>query len=412
MSVWQYTAVALEPQAEACAKRGEITSESAQEARATLRRLGLQVVEMHPLRGGAPSASGAFDDWRHAYLRKRRRDLSAEFYDSLATLLDSGAPIVEAVDTVLHSQQSERQRNMLLLLHEALRSGHSLSSHMEGHPGWFGPDEVAMVRAGEHSGELSRVLRRLSEHNERASELGNKVVGALTYPSVVLAVGIAALIFLSTQTLPDLVKILSDAQVETPVLTTHVMAIGQNLATWGPWILLALPCLIMAVWFWRASLIRRGVEPPRFIQRLCPEFLRRMTLAGVTDRLSELTRSGVPMVESLRVLAPTVRNPVLSKRLRSAADEVERGAELSSALSDELWFNAEFRHLLDIGVASGELDTLLARISARYERRARRLVDRLVAFLEPAVILALAAAIGVVVLAAILPMVRLQEILG
>lgn len=136
-----------------------------------------------------------------------------------------------------------------------------------------------------------------------------------------------------------------------------------------------------------------------------------MAVARVTLQLSELLRTGVPMVEALRVLAPTTAAGGLRRRLESAADMLERGEELSAALNDEHWFDPELRRLLDIGQASGELETLLERIGHRYTRQATRLIDRLTTLLEPAVILTLAVMVGLVVMAAILPLLRLQEIM-
>jgi type II secretory pathway component PulF len=406
VSVWRYTAIELRPRADGAPKRGEVAGETPREARSSLRRIGLQVIDLRRVRSGPTILDRIGAEGLRAHLRRRRRHLCAELYDGLSTLLDSGAPLLEAVDTELRSQRSTGPRNMLLLLHEALRSGDSLSAHMSRHPAWFDRDEVAMVRAGERSGELSRVLRSLAERNARAGELGHRLVHALAYPTVVLAVGIAALLFLSTKTLPELVRILRDADVETPALTAKVMALGQAIASWG---FLVLPAVALAVFFLRRA--SRCGRAAQWLRRLSPELFRRMTLGGLAQRFSELLRSGVPAVEALRVLAPTVRNPGLQERLARAADRVERGEELSSALDDEHWFDPEFRRLVDIGLASGELDTLLSRLGERYERRARRLLERWTALLEPAVILTLAVGIGTVVVAAVLPMIRLQEVL-
>jgi type II secretory pathway component PulF len=136
-----------------------------------------------------------------------------------------------------------------------------------------------------------------------------------------------------------------------------------------------------------------------------------LSVARVATGLSELLRAGVPAVEALRVLAPSVGVANLRARLDEAASRIERGEQLAEAMDDPHWFDAEFRRLLAVGESAGELDRMLSRIGERYERRARLLIDRLAALLEPAVILALAAVIGVVVIASVLPLLRLQEVL-
>jgi len=143
-----------------------------------------------------------------------------------------------------------------------------------------------------------------------------------------------------------------------------------------------------------------------------------LTLEGLQQRdayvLSTCHRAGIPAVEALRVLPSTVSGvgaPGLRAALGRAADEVERGASLAAALDDGLWFDTEFRRLVAIGEASGELETQLERLGSRYERRARRLIERLASLLEPAVILTLAALVGLVVMAAVLPLIQLQEVI-
>ena len=127
------------------------------------------------------------------------------------------------------------------------------------------------------------------------------------------------------------------------------------------------------------------------------------------DTLAE-EHAFVVALEALRVVAPTA-NGGLRGALNDAAERLEQGAELDHAFDETIWFDAEFRRLLEVGQSSGELPEVLTRLSRRGERRTRRLLDRLTTLLEPAVILALAALVGLVVMAAVLPLVRLQEIL-
>ena len=421
MSVWRYTAIELGSAHVSRKRRGEVAGESAAEVRASLRRIGLQVIDLRQTRsaardavnGLAGSVTGALGNSAGRYLRQRRRHERAELYDSLATMLDSGLPLLEAVDTVIGSTRRRRSslRSMLVQVREELRSGLSLGQAMTRHHSWFDPSEVAMVRAGQHGGTLSEVLTTLAERHERSGELTNRLVSALAYPAIVALVGIGVVVFLSVRTLPSLTQILTDNGIEVPALTRNVMALGQLLA--GSWLLLIIGLLAVLIGMPLAGgLARRlAVRLPTWVQRLRPKVLRRMAVAQVSLQLAELLRTGVPMVEAIRVLAPTTTAGGLRRRLRSAADLLERGEELSAALNDDQWFDSEFRRLLDIGQTSGELEVLLERIGHRYTRQATRLIDRLTALLEPVVILTLALLVGLVVMAAILPLLRLQEIL-
>lgn len=302
---------------------------------------------------------------------------------------------------------------MLAHIREALRSGEPLAEAMQYSPAWFDPLEVAMVQAGYHAGDLSQVLRRLADRHERSEQVNQKIVSALAYPAVITIVGLGVVIFLSNRTLPDLVRILVDAGVQPPGLTMTIIAIGRMLLHGWLWIALTIVLLMLSTMVLRI-LARRHEWLLRLFtsvgERVRPLILRRLAVAQVARRLAELMRCGLPFTEALRIITPTAPGP-LRRELEAAALAVERGDDLVSALKNTHWFDEEFQQLLSIGQASGELDDLLERIAGRYTRQATRLVDRATALLEPVVILALAALIGVVVMAAILPLVRLQEVL-
>ncbi len=412
--VWRYTAVAIE--GDHAPQRGELAGDSAADVRASLRRIGLQVIDLKPIRQRSMLTIawlGPLREVTYRHLRRRRTQDRAELYDGMATMLRSGLPLLETVDILSDNAAARGKRNprraMLVQLRERLRSGDSLAAAMRTHSGWFDVAEVAMVEAGQHGGTLPEVLGRLTDRCQRSGALSQKLTGALAYPAVVALVGLGVVIFLSVNTLPDLVVILDQSGVETPLLTRIVMAFGAGLAGWWWLILLTGVLAILALTMGAAIIGRRGLDG---VGRSLwsPLVFRRIGAARVSLQLAELLRSGVPMVDALRVLAPTA-GPALRRRLTEAAHAVERGDDLADALHDGRWFDGEFRRLVQIGQMSGELDELLDRIGQRYGRQSTRLIDRLAALLEPAVILSLAVLIGFVVMAAILPLVRLKEVL-
>ena len=174
MSVWRYTAIELS--AGRSRKTGEMSGRCAADVRASLRRIGFQVIDLRQLRHpkatptGTTSLGAEVQGAVHRYLRKRRQHERAELYDALATMLQSGVPLLESGEVVAASIRRRRSslRAMLIDVDEELRAGSSLGQAMARHPGWFDTGEVAMVRAGHHSGTLPDVLRSLSERHERS----------------------------------------------------------------------------------------------------------------------------------------------------------------------------------------------------------------------------------------------------
>lgn len=429
MTVWRYTAIDRSAPRSGV-RNGEIAGDDAAQARAALRRVGLQVIDLreerrrpapaadrNPSGSEAPEGPGAM--FRSAYARwqrGRRRHERAEICDGLATLMGSGIPLLEAVDALAAGDRTLRspQRRMLVELREQLRAGESIGQAVRAHPAWFDHAEMAMIEAGQHGGTLPQVLNDLAERHEHGVQLGQRLASALAYPMVVAMVGLGVVVFLSVKTLPDLTRILVDADLPVPRLTTAVMGVGRAMVRWWPALVVALVAAPAAAVLARWAIARFGwTTRTRWTRRLLPAVVRRLALASVCLRLSDLLRSGIPVVEGLRVVAPSVGGLAggLRRVLVTAADRVEQGAELSAALDDPFWFDAEFQRLVEVGEAGGDLAPLLERIGHRYERQGRRLIDRLAALLEPAVILVLAVLVGVVVMSAILPLVKLQEII-
>jgi general secretion pathway protein F len=303
---------------------------------------------------------------------------------------------------------------MLLQVEDAVRSGTPLADAIEAQFGWFDAAEVAVVRAGQARGELAHALRSLADRHTRTGELVGKLASALAYPAIVAVAGIAVVVFLSLGPLPRLVGILEQAGVEPPALTAAVIGLGELISRW--WAIgLAMigSVVILGAWAVRTiSTSKRGW--PEVLRRLVPQAVRGMALARLAGELQSMTRLGVPLTEALRATARTFNGPVtlsLRTNLERAASRVEAGERLSQALDDPHWFADDMRRLIEAGETAGELPDLLERLADRLERRAKRLTDRLAGLIEPAAIIMLAAMIGVVVLSAVLPLLKLREVL-
>ena len=412
MTMWRYIAV---PSIDGRRLHGEIASSNSAEARATLRKAGLKIIDLKPLKlQGRFKACGALSQTINAHMRRRRQLLRGELFDSLATLLQSGLPIVEAIDSLVqsaHSRRSRSVRRMLGRLHEQLRDGESFAGALAEHESWFDQVELAMLSAAQHGGNLPLVLARLAQRHERAAVVAGKLASVLLYPAIVLLVGMGVTAFLSVQTLPQLSGILVNAGIEPPALTTAIMQIGSFTAR--NWMMMGASLFAMIAMI----MVARGLIATResgFMLRAAswrPMVLRQAAVSRLSIQLAELLRCGIPMVDALRLLAPTFGAAELRPVLKSAADRIERGEDIAAAMDDPAWFDSEFRQLVQVGQTAGELEELLERIGDRYRRSASRFIDRMTALIEPAVILLLASLVGTVVLAAVLPLIRLQELL-
>ena len=409
MSLWRYRATSLHT---GVLTRGELAGASAAEVRAALRNSGLRPVEVRPLRAKPLAIIRAAGPVFSSHLRRRRTEQRAEFYDGLATMLGAGVSLHEALSTIARSARRHEGRAMRLELAEAVREGRSLADAMGDHASWYDAAECAMVRAGQARGELGSVLRSLSDRHQQSGELAGKLIGALAYPALVACLGVGVATFLSVKTLPELVGVLEEADVVVPRLTELVMTAGQWL--FRHVLLLGVGAVVLCIFCGVLPTLaqRIGIGTAR-LSRFVPGVFRRMALASALQCLADLVRTGVPLVDALRVVAPTARGLAaggLGTVLQEGASKLEQGQRITDVFCDPVWFTDEHRRLLTIGETTGELEAVLERIATREGRKARRKVDRLARLLEPAAVLALAAVVGLVVLAAVLPLVRLQEI--
>jgi general secretion pathway protein F len=385
-------------------------------ARAAIRKSGLRPIEIRPVRS---SRAGTYVQARRVqrHLRTRRVHTKADFYDALATLLDAGIPIAQALRTMGSARAGQRRlAHLTHALSDSIQSGQALGDAMAEHAAWFDEAEIAMVNAGQQSGEMSSVLRRLADRQSRSGELSSKITTAFSYPILVTVIGIGVTVFLSIKTLPELVEILSGADLETPALTQVVMSLGQGVWNYGLWILLGIGAGILGSVFLLARVARRrDGKLESLTAHLCPRVLFRARTADALLTIAELLGTGVTLVQSLRIVAPTLRGylgSMLGRSLLDSAAGIEQGEPIASVFDDPMWFTEEHRQLMAAGEAAGELAGTMERIGQRDLRSARRLVDRFTALIEPVAIVLLAVLVGTVVMAAVLPLVRLQEIVG
>lgn len=397
--------------------RGRVEAADPAHARELLREGGLIPLALQPMRG--PSRSLALppvvETWWQGHQRTRRRHQRADLLDALATMLQTGLSLTDALRALESRADAARpseQDRMLLAMRTGVGAGRPFSACIADQPAWFSPSESARVQASEQRGELAATLAALAESNQRSADLWRRLLGVMTYPCIVATVGIGVIVFLSIRTLPELLGVLTDAGVRLPGLSVAVMRLGQGLVSVLPWLpVLLIAFLAVAV----AAASSRGISRTiaGWLDRLAPRFIRRARLAQVCDELADMLDSGIQIVEALRIMAASqagMARAGLRDYLSRVADAVSDGEELDEALPDPRWADTEFVRLLTAGQASGELPRVLRRIADRYTRDAMRRIERLSSLLEPAVIIMLAAMVGAVVMAAVLPLIRLQEV--
>lgn len=409
MSVYRYTAA---QQVGRSSKVGVISAPSAIEARRMLRAIGLRPIQIKEITESRTSL-GALSATIVLHHRRRRVGIKAEFYDAFATLLRSGVTPRDALLVLADShRKSSGIGSLSRLLAEDIAQGIPLSDIARTHKTWFDDAECAVMEAGERSGELDVALSRLAERQTRLSDLGSRLASVLVYPILVSIAGIGVAIFLANHTLPQLAQVLRDANIDIPPLTQLVMLAGRFV------LIYAIPIGIAVLILFVSGIVILSSSRPKVTTLLVacsPRVLRRIATAESFLMLAELTESGLTLNESIRVTAPTARGLIgrsLAEEWRSVANFIELGGSFDDSMSNRRWFTPEHQRLIAAGMHAGELAPTLRRVGERDRRNAHRLIDRISTLIEPASIVLLTFFIGAIVLAAVLPIVKLQEIVG
>lgn len=334
----------------------------------------------------------------------------AQWLRQIATLLRAGVPLVAALDNPAVSAAIRRAevRAVLRDVAREVEAGASLSIALGRRSEMFEAFAVQLVVAGETAGNLDEVLLRIALRAERAAALQSSVRRALIYPAIVVAVATGAVAMLLVFVVPVFAEIFAEFGEALPLPTLAVVRLSDWVVRLGP---VVVP-IVLGVWF-LATPLRRD---PRLRERIdafvlhvpvCGPIVRSTAAAQAIDTLGALVRGGVPIFDGLAIAQGSAGNAAVARALGAARRAVADGLPLAVGLDRERVLPPATIALIAVGEESGTLDAMLESAAALTRADAERGVADLLNLLEPAIVLALAAVVGFVVLAMYLPIFRL-----
>jgi type IV pilus assembly protein PilC len=335
------------------------------------------------------------------------------FTRQLATMIGAGLSLLESLDVLGEQAETPGMKSTCEALTTALRGGSDLSAAMETCPKAFTKLYVSMVRAGEASGQMDVILERLAEYVESADELRREVKSAMTYPviSLVLVLGITA--FLMLGVVPTFRQVFESLETDLPALTQFVLDTSDWLkAHW------AIALGIAAGSLFGVYVFKRTEAGALFFDKLSlklPVFgpmVRKIALARFSRTFSTLTRSGVPIMGTLEIVADTAGNRVVSKAVMDSREAVRNGNMLSEPLSQSPVFPPMVTRMIAIGERSGALEVLLEKIADFYDSQVKAQIKALTSLIEPMLITFMGVIVGGVVLSVFLPILDIVGQLG
>ncbi len=379
---------------------GEIEASSASAARLLLRQRGLNVTSLRKERDAL-----FFRD------SVKPRDIVIATRQ-LATLVEGGIPIAQSITAVGQSSDKKSVNKLLRSMRHRIDQGVNLTTALRDHPKFFNQLYLALTNVGEESGTLGPMLERIATYLEKAEALRRKVISALTYPIVVLVLGVSIALGLLIFVIPQFEEVFKNFGAELPALTRHIIDLSKAAQEHIFKILGG----TAAFFFIYRTLYRRSDRVHLFTDRMVlrlPVFgdlIRKSILARVSRTVAIMFHAGIPMVETLATIAPAAGNQVYTNALNEVRKLVSTGQPLEASLRSTGVFPSMVLQMVRTGEETGELDAMLNRAADFYEAEVDATVAAISSLIEPLLIVVLGALIGVVVVAMYLPIFHLASV--
>ncbi len=328
-------------------------------------------------------------------------------YREMATMLKAGVSITQTIDVVSETP-NKRLRVVLKEVATSLENGFPLSVAMAGHPKIFPQVEVGMVRSGEATGNLSKVLGQLAESTERSAEFVGKVRGAMIYPGFIMVVMVVIGSVIMIKVIPPIKEIFTSTGTELPVSTKILLAITDFLT--NSW-LLAIGIIIGLVIATRLFVMTKPGKKMWSALALNFPIFGKLTqqgyLASFNRTLSLLVSAGVPIIEAVEIIAESTTNVIFQAALKQLIKALEQGSAISTSLSTNKYFPKLMDQLLAVGQQSGDLAGTAATLADFFEGEVDSKLRTFSAMIEPFIIVILGGAVAFIVLSVLQPIYNL-----
>jgi general secretion pathway protein F/type IV pilus assembly protein PilC len=343
-------------------------------------------------------------------LKVKTRDLGT-MYGQLADLIGSGVPLLRALDSLIRSTSASGLKELLKEIRTAVSEGKTLTDTVRQYPEVFPPLHIAMIQAGERAAFLEEVLRSLAGFLERFEELRSKVLGAMIYPAVLVALGASVMVGALIFFVPKFEPLLNSAKKPLP---TEIL-FGASIIARKYWYLVIIGGIGAAAAIWtnlKSEKSRRMMEKWQLKIPVVGTALRLLAITRFCRILGTMLANGVPLLQALKIAKDATGSNILSERIASATEAVRDGKRLSEPLAEGGFFPDQILAMITVAEESNKLDKVLVQIADTVERRTNRQVDQAVRLIEPAILVVVAACIGFLALGLLLPIFTMASQLG
>ncbi len=328
----------------------------------------------------------------------------------LSVLISSGIPLAKAVSTLAAQAKLRAFKKVLSQVQHSIEEGSSFADALAKHPKVFSLIYVNMIKAGESSGTLELVLEQLADIMENREYTKNKIQAALAYPALMVIVGVFVLIYLLVEIVPEIITIFQDMDQVLPLPTRILITISDFAKVYWWTIPLAAFIFFLSLYF-----IRRTDKGALFIDKFllnipfAGEIINKSIAARFSNTLESLLTNSVPILAALDITNSISGNKVVSDLIGKAMILVEQGGGLGESLDNNKYFPTLVAQMITIGEQSGELEKMLKKVGALYEKEVEASITTATALVEPLIILIMGVVLGFIILSICLPIFEINQ---
>ena len=335
------------------------------------------------------------------------------FTRQLGAMLNAGLPVVQTLEALEDQTTNVVFKEVIKGIRAQIEGGAAFSEALSQYPDLFDDLYIGMLRAGESGGLLAETTSRIATFLEASNRLRQKVKSAMMYPSIVMTVALAMAASMIIWIVPVFASIFTDFGAKLPGPTQFLLDLSQGMRHYALFVIIGAVALAISFMKWKKT--ERGAY---LWDAFCLKFpilgnlARKVALSRFASTFAQLTRSGVPILQTMEIVSFATGNKVLGKVILDARADVERGEPLSAALDRSKQYPRLMIHMLSAGEKTGKVDEMLQKISEFYAEEAETLIGGLTQLIEPLLIVFLGVVIGGIVIAMFMPIFKMSEIVN
>lgn len=335
------------------------------------------------------------------------------FTRQLATMIDAGLAMVQSLQALAEQTNNKVMRDVIKDITSRVESGDSFSEALKKHPKVFDRLFCCMVGAGEQGGLLAEILARLATYLENSARLRKKVKSALMYPTAVTVIAIGITIFLLVKVVPVFGDVFTSMGGKLPLPTQYLLNLSGFMQHYFIFMFLAAGAIVGG-WFYyiKTPAGRAFWDAQRIKLPIFGLIAHKICLARFAHTLASLIRSGVPILEVLQIVQNTVGNVVMENAIKTAAEDIEQGEGISTALGKHPVFPSMIIRMITAGEQTGKIDSMLERVASFLDEEIETTLAGLTSLIEPLLIVFLGVVVGGIVICMFLPIFKLSDLVS